>query len=238
MAGVLLLLLAAGAGLLWLWWGWHAEQPTVERLGALRQKFTVAPIGPAQLREVLGKRWGYLTQRVEEAELQLLKAADTQALQLGSLSQIQTLRLFDCQASPSTLSRLADLKKLQALTLRYATVEKPDLAFLEKLPALSTLVLTGDWAGPAGLEQVGRLKHLKFLGLDKAGMKDADLQALQGLSSLEQLWLWGNPISDAGPAHLQGLKSLKRLWIDQRLIDSPGMAKLKQAIPGLQVTGL
>jgi Leucine-rich repeat (LRR) protein len=66
-------------------------------------------------------------------------------------------------------------------------------------------------------------------------MKDADLQSLQGLSSLEELDLVGNPISDPGMEHLQGLKSLRILYRNFTRVTLPGEAKLKLAIPGLQV---
>jgi hypothetical protein len=235
LAGVLLLLLTAGTGVGWLCWGWRAEQPTIARLRMLHQRFTVRPIGPERLRWVLGERLGYLTDRVDSARVWSLTAAETEQLDFRSLAHIQSLALYECELSNSNLSHLAGLKKVRVLFLWHLKIEKPDLAFLEKLPALSSLGLSGNGVGQAGLEHVGRLKHLKSLSLNKMGMTDADLQQLQGLSSLEQLCLWDNPISDAGLECLQGLKSLRVLWIDDRLHDSPGVAKLKQAIPGLQV---
>jgi hypothetical protein len=115
----------------------------------------VAPIGPERLRWVLGKRWGYLAERVERVDLFGLKAADTEALDLGSFSQIQTLWLNDCEVSNSALNHLAGLKKLQELHLWYLKIEKPDLALVEKLPALSTLGLHGEWIPRAGLKYIG-----------------------------------------------------------------------------------
>jgi len=235
LAVVLLLVLTAGAGVGWLWWGWHAEQPTIARLRALHQQFTVAPIGPERLRWVLGERWSYLAERVDAVYLEGLKAADFEPLDLRHLSRIQMLRLYHCEVSNSTLSRLVRLKRLQNLSLMDIKIQQPDLAFLEELPVLSSLGLAGGWVDQAGLKHVGRLKNLKLLNLDVDGMKDADLQPLQGLSSLKQLALRGNPISDAGLAHLQGLKSLRVLLMNRRLHDSRGVAKLKETIPGLQI---
>jgi hypothetical protein len=234
---VLLVMLTAGATLGWLWWGWHAEQPTIARLGAFGQRVTVAHIGPPRLRWVLGKRWGYLIERVNWAEVTRLEAAKTEQLDFRSLTQIEQLTLWECESSSHDLSNLAGLVKLRELGLYGLRVEKPDLAFLEKLPALSKLYLSGKWVSSAGFEQIGRLGHLKELSLFETGTTDGDLQRLRGLSSLERLNLERNPISDAGLVNLQGLKSLKLLWVDLRLVDSPGMAKLKQAIPGLQVSG-
>ena len=236
-AVVLLLGLAAAAGLLWLWWGWRAEQPTIARLRGPGQQFTVAPIGPPRLRSVLGKRLGYLTDRVDWAVVEGLEAAETEQLDFRSLTQIETFWLVDCELSNRKLSSLAGLAKLRDLRLYDLRIEKPDLAFLEKLPAFTTLVLQGKWVADAGLESIGRLWHLKYLWLINTGLADADLQHLRDLSSLEQLDLQRNPISDAGLEHLQGLKSLKLLFIDEQPVNSLGIAKLKQAIPGLQVMG-
>jgi hypothetical protein len=230
-------LLAAGGGIGWLWWGWHAEQPTIARLSILHREYTVTPIGPPRLQGILGKRWGYLADRVDDVRLWHLTAADTEALDLGSLSQVKSLTLDDCQVSQPTLDNLAGLQKLQTLNLLYSKTEKLDLAFLENLPVLSHLVLWSGTLDRAGLEHIGRLKRLITLRLVGAGLTDDDLQPLQGLSSLEVLRLHANPITDAGLEHLQGLNSLKHLEVDERLVDSPGMAKLKQALPGLQVIG-
>ncbi len=234
---VLLLLLIAGAGLGWLWWGWNAEQPTIARLGATGQLIIVAPIGPQRLRSVLGERMGYLTDRVDSANVEGLGVAETEQLDFRSLMQIQKLELFDCELSNRKLNSLAGLAKLRVLGLYRLRIEQPDLAFLEKLPALSGLYLSGEWVHTAGFEPIGRLGHLKELSLYHTGTTDADLQKLRGLSSLEALYLVDDAISGAGLEHLQGLKSLKRLDIDTQMIGSPGMAKLKQAIPRLQVIG-
>jgi len=231
----LLLLLAAGAGIYWLWRGWQGEQKTIAQLRAQGQQFTVAPIGPDRLRWVLGARLGFLTERVDSALLHHLSAAQTEQLDLGSLTHIQKLAVLDCELSHRKLDSLAGLTRLRELSLYGLRIEKPDLAFLERLPALSTLLLQGQRVSNAALEPIGRLAHLKCLVIYDTNLTDADLQQLRGLASLEELHLDRNLISDAGLEHLQGLKSLKGLWIDQRLIDSPGMAKLKQALPGLKV---
>jgi hypothetical protein len=233
---VLLLLLAAGAGLGWLWWGWKAEQPTIARLRATGQQFSVAPIGPQRLRSVLGEHLGYLTDRVDYVFVVGLNAAKTEQLDLRSFTQIQQLSLLSCELSYRNLNGLAGLAKLRELVLFRLKIEKQDLTFLEKLPMLTTLLLQGKWIDDAGFEHIGRLGHLKVLTLDQTGMTDADLRQFRSLCSLEELNLVDNPISDAGLEHLQGLKSLKRLGIDERLVDSPGMAKLRQAIPGLEVS--
>jgi hypothetical protein len=229
LAVVLLLLLATGAGLLWLWWGWQAEQPTIARLRMFDQKFTVAAIGPKRLRRVLGKRWDYLAERVDSVELRDCKSADVE-LELKSLSQLESLLLYRCRLNNSTASHLADFKKLQTLALWNVRVEQADMAFLEKLPALSRLEVRTR-VDHAVLENVGHLKHLKLFSFDRG--PDSDFRLLQGLSSLEELWVRG-PVFDEDLEHLQRLKSLRVLWIDHRLVGSQGVASLKAAIPGLR----
>jgi hypothetical protein len=237
-AVVLLLMLAAGAGLGWLWWGWHAEQSTIARLRAINQHFTVASIGPQRLRWVLGGRLGYLAERVDSAEVHDLRAAETERLDFRSLTQIKKLVLLDCEVSNRELNRLAGLAKLRELGFYGLRIEKPDLAFLEKLPALTKLVLMGSWVHKAGFEDIRQLGHLKVLIVPYTSLNDAELQQFGGSSSLEELRTdW---ISDGSFVHLKRLKSLKRLhtgWRQEALDESRGVAKLKQAIPGLQVIG-
>lgn len=229
------LLLTAGAGPFWLWWGWHAEQPTFAGLRRTAQYVQVAPIGPGALHWVLGERWNYLRDRVVWTELHGLSAANTDPLDFGSLSHLHRFSLTACEVSNSNLSRVAGLEELHSLDLRDIIIEKPDLAFLEKLPALSHLRLTGKWVRQAGLEHVAPLQHLKGLYLNGAGLKDSDLQSLQGLTSLEELNLCGNPITESALEQLQSLTSLRILDIDGRLRGSPGIAKLKQVIVKLEI---
>lgn len=231
----LLLVLIAGAGLAWLWWGWHAEQPTIAQLRKLNQKFSVTPIGPERLRRMLGTRLGYLMDRVDAVALENLKSADADALELGSLSQVETLGLFDCQVSNTTLSRLAHLKKLQRLSLWNIKIENPDFAFLEKLPALDCLLMAGDWTGDVNFEQIGRLKHLRALDFPAARMKDSDLQSLQGLSSLKRLSFFDFPPGDIGLEHLEPLNHLHGIEHGRTRVTDSGVTKLKQAIPGLKI---
>jgi hypothetical protein len=235
LAGVLLLLLTAGAGVGWLWWGWRAEQPTIARLRTSYATLKLKSIGPGRLRWVLGERLGYLTERVDAADINVLEAAETEQLDFRSLTQIRRLWLFNCEVSNSNLSHVAGLAKLEDLRMWDLRIEKADLAFLEKLPALCTLYLNGNWVAKDGFEHIGRLKHLKNLDLYGSGMSDTDLEHLQGLASLVELRLDANPITDAGLEHLHGLKSLRVLEIHHALITLLGVAKLKQAIPGLQV---
>jgi hypothetical protein len=235
LAVVLLLLLTAGAGVGWLWWGWRAEQPTIARLQTAGGELSIGSIGPERLRWVLGERLGYLMDRVNDARVSSVGAVEAEQLDFGSLVHVQRLIMIDCELSNSSLSSLGRMANLKVLSLMSLRIEKPDLRFIEKLPGLTGLVLRGKWVGDAGFGHLAGLKHLTYLDLGATGMNDADLQYLQGLSSLVELHLYGNPISDAGLEYLKGLKSLRVLWIDDRLHDSPGVAKLKQAIPGLQV---
>jgi len=235
LAVVLLLMLAAGAGLFWLWRGWQAEQGTIGRIHTFGYRVEVKPIGPERLRWVLGERWGYLMERVDVAGIGPLEAVETAQLDFRYFSRIEALKLFDCELNNSDLGRLAGLRTLQSLYLIELRIEKPDLAFLDKLPALSKLDLRGEWVAEAGFEHIGRLQHLKVLSLGDTSMSDADLRLLQGLSSLERLDLRSNPISGAGLEHLKGLKSLRILLIDMSPIGSSDVAKLKQAIPGLKI---
>jgi len=234
---VLLLLLAAGAGLFWLWWGWRSEQPTITQLRGFNAILDFKPIGPERLRYAFGDHLRHLTDRVERVVVRNLGADEMARLDFRSLSHIETLVLLDCEVSNSNLSKLAGLAKLRELDLDNLRIERPDFKFLKELPALSALVLKGKWVGDGDFGQIGELNHLEGLTLRGTGMRDADLRKLHGLSSLQKLDLTDNVISDAGLEDLKGLKSLRFLWIDRRLLDSAEVAKLREAIPRLEVRG-
>jgi hypothetical protein len=238
LAVVLLLLLTAGAGMGWLWRGWRAEQPTIAWLQALGQRVAFRPIGPERLQWVLGKRFRYLLDRVGAVRIGHLRAAQTEQLDFSSFPQMEVLLTIDCELSGSNLSKLAGLQKLRQLQLYSLRIEKPNLAFLQKLPALSELYLSGNWFPHEGYEHFRGLKQLKKLEITRTEMNDADLQQLHDLPSLKELILQHNLITYAGLEHLQVLGSMRHLAISRALFDSSGAAKLKQAFPGVKIDPL
>ena len=89
----------------------------------------------------------------------------------------------------------------------------------------------------AGLAHLQGLMGLKILSLHSTQVTDAGLAHLKGLTGLQILWLNGTQVTDAGLAHLQSLTGLRWLILTKTKVTDAGVAKLRQALPGCQITG-
>jgi hypothetical protein len=109
------------------------------------------------------------------------------------------------------------------------------LALLKDLKGLVHLDLRGQPVTDAQLIHLKPLAELTRLHLEKTKITDKGLENLKGLVNLEYLNLYGTDVSDAGLTNLEGMKKLKHLYVWQTKVTEAGAAKLKQAIPGLDV---
>ena len=87
----------------------------------------------------------------------------------------------------------------------------------------------------AGLARLAGLTTLERLHLENTKIGDAGLAHLRGLKKLVYLNLYDTQISDAALEHLTGMKNLKNLYVWRTKVTEPGIAKLKKALPDLDV---
>ncbi len=109
------------------------------------------------------------------------------------------------------------------------------LAPIEGLTTVYELHLGGTPLTDAGLAHVSGLTSLERLHLNNTKITDAGLENLSGLANLQYLNLYADEITDAGLEHLSGLKNLKKLYLWQTKVTDDGVAKLKTALPDLDV---
>jgi hypothetical protein len=109
------------------------------------------------------------------------------------------------------------------------------LAVLKDLKGLVHLDLRSQPVTDAQLAHLKPLTELTHLHLEKTKITDKGLESLKGLVHLEYLNLYGTAVSDAGLVNLEGMKKLKHLYVWQTKVTEAGAAKLKSAIPGLDV---
>lgn len=117
----------------------------------------------------------------------------------------------DGKISAEQLAPLKELKTLVHLNLRGLPVTDAQLAYLKDLTALTEL-------------------HL-----EKTNITDKGLEQLRGLVQLEYLNLYGTAVTDAGLIQLEGMKKLKHLYLWQTRVTDAGVARLKKALPNLDV---
>ncbi len=87
----------------------------------------------------------------------------------------------------------------------------------------------------AGLEILKEQTSLEALALNDLQVTDAGLASLSGLIHLRKLWLDNTQITDQGLMHLTGLRRLQMLDLSGTQVSETGIARLKKALPDLQV---
>jgi hypothetical protein len=109
------------------------------------------------------------------------------------------------------------------------------LALLKDLKGVVHLNLRGQPVTDAQLVNLKPLTELTHLHLENTKITDKGLENLKGLVELEYLNLYGTAVSDAGLVNLEGMKKLKKLYVWQTKVTEGGAAKLKKAIPSVDV---
>ena len=87
----------------------------------------------------------------------------------------------------------------------------------------------------ATLTRVAEHASLKRLYLNGTKITDAGLRHLTGLKELHSLSLANTTIGDSGLKELEGLSALRKLDVQHTQVTADGVARLKAAIPALQV---
>jgi internalin A len=138
-------------------------------------------------------------------------ATDTMMVQLGRLTGLQQLILYDTSISDARMVHLKSLSNLTILMLIRAPVTDAGLAHLKGMTNLSTL------------------------DLRRTMVTDAGLAHLKGLTRLRSLFLNDTQITDAGLLHLRGLTNLEILELHGTRVTDAGTKGLKEALPNLQI---
>src|SRR5262249_4803406 len=108
-----------------------------------------------------------------------------------------------------------------------------------ELAGLEALDLQVTRVTDVGLTSLSRFPRLQSLSLGGPGVTDAGMPRLRRLPQLRALVLWGSRVGDQGLRDLRGLGRLRALvsaYSDG--VSEAGLAQLRQALPGLEVTAL
>jgi Leucine-rich repeat (LRR) protein len=157
---------------------------------------------------------------------------------LGNLPNLHEVDLTSQNFTPAAFASLASLTQIRTLKLNLSRIQKQcELGCISRLTNLRHLDLHASELVPAILPYLVSLTELKTLRLSMTQMKDADVSYLGKLINLRELYL---PccLQDEALLSLLSLTKLERLNISSWGIDPSVEAKLKEAMPNLQVVEL
>ena len=172
---------------------------------------------------------------LEDLGLQNTHVTDAGLVHLERMTNLEGLYLADTAVTDAGLIQLKGLMSLRRLWLGNTQVTGAGLVHLEGLPNLERLFLEGPRMTDAGLVHVKGWLSLKRLALDDTQVTDAGLVHLEGLLNLVCLYMQNTQVTDAGLIHLSGLSKLSYLDVRKTQVTDAGVAKLKQALPRLNV---
>ena len=155
---------------------------------------------------------------------------------LSGLTKLTHLDIAHTQVTDAGLVHLQGLAELESLLLDGTQVTDAGLVHLKGLAGLGMLWLDGTQVTDAGLVHLQGLPRLMTLRLDGTQVTDAGLVHLKGLTGLRTLSLNGAQVTDASLVHLKGLTGLWTLNLSNTRVTDAVVAKVKQALPHVEVT--
>jgi len=125
------------------------------------------------------------------------------------------------------------------LSLNFVNIKNFNGNMLDDIAVLKNQVvqlkLTNQQVTDQDLQKIKPFKQLLQLQLEKSKITDEGLEHLRSLTSLEQLNLYGTGITDKGLEVLASCKQLKSLYLWKTNVTEEGIAKLKKALPKLNI---
>ena len=138
--------------------------------------------------------------------------------ELGNLTNLAVLNLFDNRLSGTIPSELGNLSNLGSLTLFDNNLRGTIPSNLAKLNNLRWLLLWSNQLDGSIPPELGKLNNLEWLYLSDNRLSGTIPSELGNLTNLERLILWGNQLSGAIPSELDHLTNLTDLALsDNRL---------------------
>ena len=146
----------------------------------------------------------------ERLEIVHTHFTDAGALPLAKLVNLERLQLGSRKATGAAVKPLTGLKKLRELDLHDGQASVEGARHASEIQSLRVLRVYGP-IKDEGAQHLARLKNLEVLLVPGTQITDASLEAFASLSRLKRLEIQGNKVTDSA------------------------IAKLKAAIPGLEV---
>jgi hypothetical protein len=231
--GLVVLGLAAACVPAWYWYGWRAEQRSIDGLRRLGGSVGVKRVEAAGVGRYLPGRWAFLGDRASGVFVAGLTAEQAGRVDLRPLARLRHVELPGSSLGDPVLARLRGLAELEVLDLSGNPLDGSGLAHLGACRRLHTLRLAHSRLSDAGLAHVGRLTSLRQLAIDQTAVTDAGVAHLAGLTSLEHLFVRNTAVTEVGLLRLRGLTSLRYVWVTGAGVTGQGRDVLQAAMPNV-----
>ena len=228
----LITMLVVGLAFCWLGAKWNQIRTQERAMAALRALEARVTLQDRTFGEspVAYWAWGLLGTRVFSkvgVELYGEKVDDQTLALLPDISPADViyLEIVDASITDDGLKAVADLDRLERLSLRDLRITDRGLVHLAKLDRLRSLVVSESGVRGRALEELAD-SRIEQLHLYKSPLEDPVLVHL-GRLPLKHLTLSDVPVTDDGLAHLTGLVGLYTLNLSSTRISDSGLAHLK-----------
>lgn len=141
----------------------------------------------------------------------------TRISQLGRLSGIKELSIWNTQLSEASCEAIANLDSLEELKLRYVKVDNSSLAKLSKLHQLRSFTLASpsedSETNDETLQFLSALPNLTSLSIESCTFTNEGIRHIAPLKKLESLYIVRVPIDDKAFIYMEKMASLKNLYL-------------------------
>lgn len=161
---------------------------------------------------------------------------DTAAKSLVLLPNLEAVNLYQSALGDEGLKTISTLKKLRRLPMGQTKVTDAGLKTIGGMTQLEYVGVRGNNVTDAGIKHLRPLKNLTGLNLGETRVTDAGIAELTAFPKMQQIYLQETNITDACLSNLVVLKGLEMLTLYKTRITFEGRAKLKTALPALEIT--
>ena len=173
-------------------------------------------------------------QQLENANFHFTPVNDAGLAGISAVTSLERLEIVHVHFTDAGAPALAKLVNLERLQIGSRDATGAAIAPLTALKKLRELDLHDGQATAEGVRHASQIPSLRVLRI-YGGIKDEGAAPIGQLKNLETLIAANTGITDVALAHFAGLSNLRRLEIGGCKVTDAGVAKLKQAIPGLEV---
>ena len=152
---------------------------------------------------------------------------------LGNNTCFRLVDFYATNPTDNDLRHFRALRHVYGLRLTETKITDAGLAHLAGLKELEYLDVYGTDVSHGGLKQLADLKALKTLDLSRTRVEK--LEFLSEFTQLEFLGLDYTRVTDGELLHLESLSGLEKLTLLDTLVTDAGVARLKAALPNLEI---